>query len=188
MTRRIGTLLAATLVGWLMVPAGAALAGGGCHTVSQGTGDTVEMVDACFTPSTLRIDPGDSVTFVNRDDITHNVGAAQWGNYDDMNLNDSFTATFDESGVYSFACSYHPGMTGAFVVGDGTGAGSGEVVTSSSTQEDTVATSPVVEIRTVTEESSATPVTVGWIVGGLVGLAIGVGIGTLVRRRERSAA
>ena len=33
--------------------------------------------------------------------------------------------SFDEAGTYPFACSYHPGMTGAIVVGDGKGVAGG---------------------------------------------------------------
>ena len=80
MARRIGTALAATFLVALVLPASAALAGGGCHTgATQGEGDTVEFKDACFTPSILQVDPGDSVTFVNLDEMTHNVGGERVG-------------------------------------------------------------------------------------------------------------
>ena len=46
-----------------------------------------------------------------------------------MAKGDAFTATFDGAGIYPFACQYHPGMTGAIVVGDGKGAGSGAGIT-----------------------------------------------------------
>lgn len=188
MARRIASALAATFLVALLLPASAALAGGGCHTgATQGEGDTVEFKDACFTPSILRIDPGDSVTFVNLDDTTHNVGGNMWGNYDDMNLNDAFTATFDEAGVFPYACSYHPGMTGAVVVGSGIGAGSGETVTVASFRQP-AAPSPVVEVRTVTEPASGAPIAIGWIVGGVLGLALGFGIAALVRRGGQTPA
>ncbi len=189
MARRIGIALAATFLVALLLPASAALAGGGgCHTgATQGEGDTVEIKDACFTPSILRIDPGGSVTFVNLDEITHNVGGTLWGNFEDMRRNDAFTATFDEAGVYPYACSYHPGMTGAVVVGSGIGAGNGEAVSNAALQQPAAA-SPVVEVRTVTEEASGTPVAIGWIVGGVLGLALGFTIAALVRRGGQTAA
>jgi len=128
MTRRTA-VLAAPLLALLVLPAVPAGAGGGCHGgVTQGTGDTVELIDACFTPTTLRIEPGDSVTFVNEDSFVHNVTANLWGHFDDLEQGDSFTATFGEDGVYPYACTYHPGMTGAVVVGDGDGPGSGAAV------------------------------------------------------------
>ena len=185
MTRRIGIALAATFLVALLVPVAPAVAGGGCHSgATQGEGDTVEMVDACFTPSILNVQPGDAVTFVNRDPITHNVGGNLWGNLDDMNRGDAFTATFDEEGVYPFACSYHPGMTGAIVVGSGTGAGNGENVGLSTLEQP----EPVVEVRPVTEPSSGTPVAIGWIAGAVIGVGLGFGIAALVKRNARPAA
>lgn len=107
---------AAALMGPWATPA---LAGGGCHSATtQGEGDRVEMAKACFSPSVLRTDPGTEVTFVNRDPVVHNVSASEWGYFGDLNRGDDFTATFSEPGVYPFACTYHPGMVGAVVVGD----------------------------------------------------------------------
>ena len=187
MTRQIGIALAATFLVGLLVPAAPAVAGGGCHTgPTQGEGDTVELKDACFTPSNLTIDPGDSVTFVNLDETTHNVGGNQWGFFEDMTRGDSFRATFDESGTYPYACSYHPGMTGAIIVGDGAGDGSGEAITVGSFEQ--AQPSPVVEVRTVPEPSSGTPVAIGWLAGAVIGVALGFGIAALVKRNARPVA
>jgi plastocyanin len=187
MARRGAIVITAALLTVLIIPAIPAGAGGGCHAgVTQGTGDTVELVDACFTPTTLRIRPGDTVTFVSKDPFVHNVGGNLWGHFDDLNSGDSFTATFDEQGIYPYACSYHPGMTGAIVVGDGLGIGNGAAVDVSSLS--LPEPSPVVEVRTVTREASAAPAVVGWVVGPLLGIGIGLGIASLVRRRPRQAA
>jgi plastocyanin len=114
---------------------GTAMAGAGCHTgatQADETGEkeaTVRMIDRCFTASVTKVDPGSPVTFVHEDPKTiHNVGGTEWGYFGDMTKGDVFTATFDDPGIYPFACSYHPGMTGAIVVGDGTGAGTGWTV------------------------------------------------------------
>lgn len=187
MSRRIASALAAAFLVVLLVPAAPAAAGGGCHSgATQGGGDTVELKDACFNPSNLRIDPGDTVTFVNLDDLTHNVGGNLWGHFEDMTKGDSFTATFDEVGTYPYACSYHPGMTGAIIVGDGSGPGNGELVTVGAFEQ--MQPSPVVEVRTVTEPASGTPVAIGWIAGAVIGVALGFGIAALVRRGTRPAA
>jgi plastocyanin len=187
MTRRSGILAAAAFVAVLVLPAIPAGAGGGCHSgVSQGTGDTVEIVDACFTPTTLSVQPGDSVTWVNTDSFVHNVGGNLWGHYDDLNGGQSFTATFDKPGIYPYACTYHPGMTGAIVVGDGVGVGNGQDVGVSSLEQPEA--SPVVEVRTVTGPASSAPVAIGWVAGAAIGLGIGLGIATLVRRKATKAA
>jgi plastocyanin len=169
------SLIAATAV-VLGLPT-AALAGGGCHggaSQQDETGKdeaTVEMVDACFQASITAVDPGTDVTFVHLDDgITHNVGGTLWGNLEDMYAGDTYTATFDEAGVYPFACSYHPGMTGAIVVGGGTGAGNGETVSTTPPELEPVSTTTTAATETPRASSG------GLIVAaGIAGLALGAG-------------
>ena len=112
----------------LMLPAPPAGAGGGgCHEPTEpGAGDTVAMAMSCFGPSTLWTDPGTTVRFVNKDDYEHTVtGAGGWGTGTDaLGQGDEVRVTFDEEGVYSYTCIFHPGMNGAIVVGDGKGPGS----------------------------------------------------------------
>jgi plastocyanin len=188
MARRTLFVLAATFLAALALPA-VATAGGGCHDgATTGTGDTVEM-NACFRPSTLQIDPGGTVTFVNRDAMTHNVTAMGWGQFEDMNQGDAFRATFEESGVYPYACQYHPGMTGAILVGDGTGAGNGETVTSGGLAPYRPPADPdaqVVASQPASNEASTG--TVGWVAGAAIGVAVGLAGGLLVRRRDRASA
>jgi plastocyanin len=167
----------------LCLPA-ASLAGGGCHggaTHQDSTGEgeaTVEMVDACFSAAITEVDPGTPVTFVNLDDgITHNVGGTLWGNYEDMYTDDTYTATFDEPGIYPFACNYHPGMTGAIVVGGGTGVGNGSEVSTTAPELEPVST------RTVTSQPvAATASPVPWIAAGLIGIGVGAGVALLAIR------
>jgi plastocyanin len=166
----------AAVLGPWAVPA---TAGGGCHKgMTQGTGDTVEMTELCFTPSILEVEPGTEVTFTNLDPIVHNVSANGWGYFEDMRRGDTFTATFADEGTYPFACSYHLGMTGAVVVGDGSGVGSGATVSVGSAQPIEEA-QPQASAPTSTG-SSAT----GWIAGGLIGIVAGAGLGLALGRRR----
>ena len=185
MHRRTAFATTAVALVWLVLPAVPALAGGGCHAgVTTGSGTTVEMIDACFTPTTLRIDPGESVMFVNTDPMIHNVTANLWGHFDDLNEGDTFRATFDDPGIYPYACSYHPGMSGAIVVGDGTGAGNGEsVAVALSVPQPEV--SPVVEVRAVeTEPVGTSGHAVAWFGGAGIGLALGAAGALAFRRRS----
>lgn len=180
MRRRICLAISAGAVLALGLPSAPAHAGGGCHgAVTHGTGSAVAMRDACFAPAILLVEPGTEVTFSNEDPFTHNVSAS-WSDIADLNHGDGFRATFDAPGVYPFACTYHPGMTGAIVVGDGTGAGNGDLVG--------------VEPLLSADADRATAVLAGdepasarsglaWLGGGAVGLAAGLGIG-LTRRRS----
>ncbi|HZD17075.1 MAG TPA: plastocyanin/azurin family copper-binding protein [Actinomycetota bacterium] len=183
MTKRALAVTMALLAG-LTLPALPAMAGGGggCHGgTTQGTGTTVELAEACFTPTTIRIAPGDTVTFVNRDPVTHNVVGDGWGHTDDLERGDAFTATFEDPGVYPYACMYHWGMTGAVVVGDGVGIGT-EVHVAPLARP---APSPIIQVRTVREAGTASPAM--WLAAGAIGVMLGLGLGA-IRRRRRAAA
>src|SRR5262245_43708221 len=81
--------------------AGTASAGGGCmHGTgpTDGEGAVVELVDVCFTPTVLHVAPGTEVTFVNRDDTTHQVtgvGGTR-GTFDELGLGDRVSYTFED--------------------------------------------------------------------------------------------
>jgi plastocyanin len=184
--RAIRAGLAATVVATgLTIPgAGPARAGGGCHKpLSEGRGDTVAMAEACFSPSILRVDSPTEVTFLNKDSYTHNVSSNGWSSADDLTQGDRFRATFSRPGVYPFACTYHPGMVGAIVVGGEAEAGSGTTVAVTSSTEPTgakeAANRPVPAVPTGDRGLAA-----GWIGGGILGLAVGAGL-VLARTRRR---
>ena len=177
----VSFVVAASTASLVLPAAGPAVAGGGCHAdLTQGSGDTVEMKDACFTPSIIRVDPGSEVTFVNRDPLDHNIWANGWGRYDDMTIGDTYSASFAEPGIYPFACAYHPGMIGAVVVGDGVGAGSKEHVSVASVDKDVEPAAEARPAAAVTEDRQSP---VGWLAGGGIGLLLGAGLGVLLRRR-----
>lgn len=160
-------------------PTGPASAGGGCHTpATEGTGDTVAMAMACFGPNVLHVDPGAEVRFVNKDAIAHNVTASEWGSNGDLLEGDSFSATFDEEGTYPYACMYHYGMTGAIVVGDGSGWASGAAVDTGSV----VGTTPVSEEQAAPTASEPSGL-LGLAISGFIGLLVGAGLMGMVRRK-----
>lgn len=104
-----------------------ASAGGGCRgePVTDERGTVVEMTGTCFTPTILRIEPGETVTWSNAGPLPHTVtGAdASWGDYIELELGDSVSHRFESPGVYPYYCLLHPGMIGGVVVGDGGAAG-----------------------------------------------------------------
>jgi len=194
MSRRLA--LAATFVlALIAVPAlPASAGGGGCYGgATQGTGSTVFLAEACPTPDILQVDPGATVTFTNKDPFAHNILGVQWGHPDDLNQGDSFTATFDKPGVYPYACWYHPGMTGAIVVGSGMGAGNGQTVSigaaslssPSPAAEETAVDAPAVATQPAAPDDAAT--TMGWVGGGAIGLVLGAGAVIGLRRRRGAA-
>jgi plastocyanin len=177
-------VIAATAVAALAVPAVPASAGGGgCHgDATAGAGDTVEIADGCFGPTTLKVDPGETVTFMNLDPYVHNVSAAGWGHLNDLHQGDSFQATFADAGVYPFACQYHPAMVGAVVVGDGKAlVGATPVVSETDTGTET---GTEVAAASTTEAASSNSAT-GWLAGGAIGVAAGLAIGLIAPRAQR---
>ena len=160
---------AAVALATLVLPVRPAAAGGGCHveTPTEGTGTTVELSKACMNPIVLRVDTGATVTFVNRDPVLHNLFAAGWA-HGDLPPGEATTHWFNAAGIYPYACTLHPGMVGAIVVGD---ADLGRPVTS-------VAARPAAAVRSQGRGSAGVVIVIVAVV--LAGLAGGV----MMRRRR----
>jgi len=98
-------------------------AGGGCHAdgMSDAAGTEVRMEGACFTPTVLRVQPGDRVTWTNYDSFAHAVTGAgrTFGDYAELGEGQAVSHELPAAGVYPYFCNLHPGMIGAVVVGDG---------------------------------------------------------------------
>ena len=73
-----------------------------------------------FSPQTVTVETGQSVTFVNAHDDAH---TATGGSFDTgiLQPGDTSTLTFDEPGTFPFACQIHPEMTGTIEVVGGSG-------------------------------------------------------------------
>jgi len=67
-----------------------------------------------FSAKTLTIDPGDTVAFVNHDDVTHNINISSGaGNVVDKGLQDPgeiIVQKFDKTGVFLVHCMIHQKM------------------------------------------------------------------------------
>lgn len=105
-----------------------AVAGGGPHCdpqITDGRTNEVRLAKNCFSPTITRIAPGEEVTFVSEDGVPHTITGAlfKFGDMDEVLKGDERSFTFDDEGIYPYACMLHPGMAGAIVVGDGKGAG-----------------------------------------------------------------
>ncbi len=106
-------LLAAVGAGWL-VSVGAPESPSAGEAAVQ---PAVRIDNFTYTPSTLVVAPGTTVTWTNDDDDVHTVvdkerkfkSAA-------LDTNDTFTQTFTTPGEYDYFCSLHPQMTGKIVV------------------------------------------------------------------------
>ena len=78
---------------------------------------TVTITNFAFSPSTLTIAKGDTVTFVNADDTIHSVVADDGSFHSDgLDTNDKVTFTFANAGKIAYHCGLHPFMKGEIVV------------------------------------------------------------------------
>ena len=70
-----------------------------------------------FTPLTLVIAPGTTVTWTNADDTPHTVREKD-GKFKSaaLDTDDTFSQTFTAPGEYEYFCSIHPRMVGKIVV------------------------------------------------------------------------
>ena len=78
----------------------------------------VQIADSAFSPATMTIAVGDTVTWTNADGrphtVTSNDGAFDSGNLDERQV---FSFTFSEPGTYTYHCNYHDQMQASIVVG-----------------------------------------------------------------------
>jgi len=77
----------------------------------------VKMAGSAFAPATLDIKVGDTITFVNDDEIAHTATAGK-GEFDSGTLDPgaTFDFTAEQAGTIGYVCNFHPGMTGTINV------------------------------------------------------------------------
>ncbi len=86
--------------------------------LAAGQGATGVSIDNfSFSPPTLTVAAGTTVTWTNNDDIPHTVRAVDGAFHSKaMDSDDSYSFTFAKPGVYSYFCSIHPKMVGKVIV------------------------------------------------------------------------
>jgi len=104
-------------------------------TSSQGTNDTqtdeevtpqaqeqntVAIKDFAFTPSSITVKKGTTVTWTNQDSTPHTVTSSGSGekamDSQDLAQGGTYSVTFDTAGTYEYFCTIHPNMTGTVTV------------------------------------------------------------------------
>jgi len=88
-----------------------------CAASEGAVSNSIEVKDFMFMPTTLTVNAGDKVTWVNKDDEPHTV-VSDTGMFRSsaMDTDESFSFKFDKPGTYHFTCSIHPRMVGTIVV------------------------------------------------------------------------
>jgi plastocyanin len=77
----------------------------------------VKIDNFSFSPATLTVPAGTTVTWTNRDDIPHTAVSTD-GAFKSkvLDTDEKFSFTFSKPGTYPYFCSIHPKMTGKVVV------------------------------------------------------------------------
>lgn len=87
--------------------------------ISSSRQATVSIDDFKFTPRELSVSVGDTVTWVNRDDVPHTATSKDDPPTFDskaLDTDDKYSFTFTKPGTYSYYCKVHTHMTGSIIV------------------------------------------------------------------------
>ncbi len=81
-------------------------------------GQAIEIKDFAYSPATLTVKAGETVTVTNKDAAGHSITADD-GSFDTGVLSQNEAGTFTaptQPGTYKFHCTPHPSITGTLVV------------------------------------------------------------------------
>ena len=83
----------------------------------------VSIDNFTFTPQSLKVKAGTTVTWTNKDDIPHGIAASDnaFKKSKALDTDDSFSYTFTTPGTFQYFCYIHPHMVGTIVVEAATG-------------------------------------------------------------------
>ena len=78
----------------------------------------VEITDNAYSESSITIEAGQTVRFTNNGDSKHTATGddGDWGSGTISADGGFWTRRFEEEGIYTFYCSYHPSMNGTIIV------------------------------------------------------------------------
>jgi amicyanin len=83
--------------------------------------NAIAINNFAFSPATLTVKAGTTVTWTNEDSVPHTVvsdaGSAVVFTSPALATGSSFPFTFTQAGTYTYHCSIHPSMKGTVVVG-----------------------------------------------------------------------
>ena len=81
-----------------------------------------DIEDICYIPSTIVVEKGKSVTWLNEDSSFHSVTSGFYpepsGLFDSGHLDpyESYTLSFNDLGTYDYFCTLHPWMQAQVIV------------------------------------------------------------------------
>lgn len=93
-------------------------AGPGRSSAPRAANTEVAINNFCFSPQTIAVPVGGTVTWINHDNVPHVVTSAnnRFNKSPVLQADQTFSNTFVTAGTYSYFCSIHPRMTGKITV------------------------------------------------------------------------
>lgn len=82
---------------------------------AQAATTSVNIKNNAFSPQSVTIKAGDTVTWTNQDSVQHNVDFESFKS-DLLSQGQTYSHTFDTPGSYSYDCDVHPFMKGTVIV------------------------------------------------------------------------
>ncbi len=79
------------------------------------TATTINIHNFAFSPATLTVKKGTTVTWTNNDSAPHQIKSATF-NSSQLSKGQSFSFTFDSVVTFDYSCSIHPSMLGKIIV------------------------------------------------------------------------
>jgi plastocyanin len=76
----------------------------------------VKIDNFTFAPQTITVKVGDTVTWINEDDIPHLVVSIGRYRSQALDTGDKYSFTFTTPGTFQYFCGLHPTMQGTVVV------------------------------------------------------------------------
>jgi hypothetical protein len=145
------------------------------------------MGDLFFSPTSVTIAVGDTVTWHNTGQAPHNATADD-GSFKtpDLNNGQSASHTFNQAGTFSYICTIHPNMKGTIrVLSSNSGGGGGGGASSSGSSGSANSEASAVASPDAAGNANTLPMT-GMAVGGLALVGFGLlALGLIARQADR---
>lgn len=118
-------LVATACASYGTVPAPTAISGGTAAPTAiaptgatpQGGGASVDIRGFAFSPATLTVSKGTTVTWTNNDSVAHTVTATGPSSFSaNIRPRDALILTFNMEETFNYRCSLHPSMVGTVEV------------------------------------------------------------------------
>ena len=95
--------------------------GSSASSISSGssTGTSISISNFMFSPMTLSVKPGATISVTNKDSATHTLTASGPGGFNTGNISHNQTKTFKaptKPGTYQYICNIHQYMMGTIKV------------------------------------------------------------------------